>query len=67
MSETTAPSEIATTEELAAILNVSVSTIKRMRADGMPWHHWGRRLVRFRVAEVMAWVEQQDSTVEAVR
>lgn len=52
--------ELVTREELAEILKVSVPTIDRMRRAGMPHHRWGRRLVRFRVREAMAWAEARD-------
>jgi excisionase family DNA binding protein len=52
--------QLVTREELAEILRVSVPTIDRMRRDGIPHHRWGRRLVRFRVAEAMAWAEARD-------
>jgi excisionase family DNA binding protein len=51
---------LVTREELAEILRVSVPTVDRMRRAGMPCHRWGRRLVRFRVRECMAWAEERD-------
>lgn len=51
------PDELVTRQELAEIMRVSVPTIDRMRAAGMPAVTWGRRLVRFRVREAMAWAE----------
>lgn len=55
------PDEIVTRHELAEILRVHVSTVDRMKAKGMPCVTWGRRLVRFRVREAIAWAEQQGS------
>lgn len=52
--------EFVTRDELAEILRVSVPTIDRMRRAGMPCHRWGRRLVRFRVREALAWAEAKD-------
>jgi excisionase family DNA binding protein len=52
--------ELVTREELAEILRVSVPTVDRMRRAGMPHHTWGRRLIRFRVREAMAWAEARD-------
>lgn len=49
-----------TREQLAEMLEVSTDTVDRWRAAGMPWHHWGRRLVRFRVREVTRWLDDQD-------
>lgn len=54
------PDELVTRECLADILQVSVRTVDRMREEGMPDHHWGRRLVRFRVHEVMRWLDERD-------
>jgi phage terminase Nu1 subunit (DNA packaging protein) len=49
--------ELVTREELARIMRVSVPTVDRMRRDGMPHITYGRRLVRFRVADAMRWAE----------
>lgn len=51
--------ELVTRDELASMMRVSVSTIDRMHRDGMPSITWGRRLIRFRVREAMAWAEAQ--------
>lgn len=51
--------ELATRQELAKMMRVSVRTIDAMRAAGMPCVTWGRRLVRFRPSEAMAWAEEQ--------
>lgn len=51
--------ELVTRDELALLMRVSVSTIDRMHKEGMPAVTWGRRLIRFRVREAMAWAEQQ--------
>jgi hypothetical protein len=50
---------LVTRQELASLMRVSVPTIDRMRREGMPCVTWGRRLVRFRVGEAIAWAEQQ--------
>jgi excisionase family DNA binding protein len=55
------PEPFVTRQEMAEILRVSVPTIDRMLRDGMPSHSWGRRLVRLRVSEVLAWAEAQDA------
>ena len=52
--------ELVTREELAEIMRVSVPTIDRMRRAGMPAVTWGRRLVRFRVNDAIAWAETQE-------
>lgn len=59
MSLRAVPDELVKREELAAIMRVSVRTVDAMRADGMPAVTWGRRLVRFRVGEALAWAERQ--------
>ncbi|HEU4975708.1 MAG TPA: hypothetical protein VFT50_11505 [Baekduia sp.] len=59
------PDELATREELAEIMRVSVPTIDRMRRDGMPYVTWGRRLVRFRVRDAILWAEGQQSSKDA--
>jgi len=53
------PDQLVKRDELAEIMRVSVPTIDRMRRAGMPYVTWGRRLVRFRVADAIAWAEQQ--------
>jgi phage terminase Nu1 subunit (DNA packaging protein) len=53
------PDQLVKREELAEIMRVSVPTVDRMRRAGMPCVTWGRRLVRFRVADAIAWTEQQ--------
>jgi phage terminase Nu1 subunit (DNA packaging protein) len=53
--------ELVDRKEMAKILRVSVPTLDRMRRAGMPCHRWGRRLVRFRVRECIAWAEQRDA------
>ncbi|WCB92290.1 hypothetical protein DSM104299_00980 [Baekduia alba] len=54
--------ELVTRQELAEIMRVSVPTIDRMRRAGMPHVTWGRRLVRFRVKDALAWAERQGAT-----
>lgn len=57
--------ELATREEMAAIMRVSIPTIDRMLRDGMrdaAAVSWGRRLVRIRVSAAMRWAEQQEGT-----
>jgi phage terminase Nu1 subunit (DNA packaging protein) len=45
---------------LAELLRVSVPTVDRMRRDGMPCVTWGRRLIRFRASECVAWLEDRE-------
>jgi phage terminase Nu1 subunit (DNA packaging protein) len=55
------PDELVTRAELAQIMRVSIPTIDRLRREGMPCVTWGRRLVRFRVRDAMAWAERQEA------
>jgi phage terminase Nu1 subunit (DNA packaging protein) len=41
--------------ELAAIMAVSLATIDRMVAEGMPSVTWGRRTRRFRPSAAVSW------------
>ena len=54
------PDELLTREELAHAMKCSVRTIDRMKRDGMPCVPWGRRLVRFRLRDALAFAEQYD-------
>ena len=50
---------IVTERELAQMMRCSEKTLKRLRDDGMPYISWGRRLIRYRAREAMAWAEQR--------
>jgi phage terminase Nu1 subunit (DNA packaging protein) len=54
------PDELLTRRELAHAMKCSVATIDRMKAAGMPYVPWGRRLVRFRLRDTMQWREAQE-------
>ena len=54
---TVAPDRYLDRVQLAEHLGVSTKTVDRMRAEGCPSHTFGRRLRRFRLREVEAWVE----------
>jgi phage terminase Nu1 subunit (DNA packaging protein) len=41
--------------ELAAIMGVSLATVDRMVAQGMPSVTWGRRTRRFRPSVAISW------------
>lgn len=45
--------------ELAELMGVSVATIRRMTAQGMPSVTWGRRTRRFQPSAVIAWAQAQ--------
>lgn len=59
MSPHPVPDQIVTRDELARIMRVSVRTIDRMRAEGMPAVNWGRRLTRFYVGDAIRWASEQ--------
>lgn len=50
--------ELVTRPELAKAMHVSLRTVDRLKAEGMPHVTWGRHLVRFRLREAMTWAEQ---------
>lgn len=52
------PDELLTREELARAMRSSVSTVDRMKAAGMPFVPWGRRGVRFRLRDALAFAER---------
>jgi excisionase family DNA binding protein len=47
--------------ELAAHLGCHPRTVSRMVREGMPAHTFGRRMLRFRLREVEAWLEQREA------
>lgn len=48
--------------ELAAIMGVSIATVDRMVAEGMPSVTWGRRTRRFRASAAIAWAADRRSS-----
>lgn len=56
------PEPYVTINELAAIMGVSRSTIKRWKLAGMPCETWGARTVRFRPSQAMAWARARRLT-----
>ena len=54
------PERYVARSELAAIMGVSVATIDRMVAAGMPSVTWGRRTRRFRPSAALAWALTQE-------
>ncbi len=54
------PERYVARSELAAIMGVSVATIDRMVAAGMPSVTWGRRTRRFRPSTALAWALAQE-------
>jgi hypothetical protein len=53
------PERYVTRGELARIMGISVATIDRMVADGMPSETWGRRSRRFRPSVAIAWARKR--------
>jgi phage terminase Nu1 subunit (DNA packaging protein) len=45
--------------ELAAIMGVSLATVDRMVAEGMPSVTWGRRTRRFRPSAAISWASER--------
>lgn len=50
-----APEPYVTVPELAGLMGVSQSTIRRWMREGMPRETWGLRAVRFKPSQAMAW------------
>jgi excisionase family DNA binding protein len=48
-----------TRSELAGYLGVSEKTVSRWDQAGMPCERWGRRLVRYRLDRVEAWLSRK--------
>ena len=46
-------------QELARLMGVSVATVDRMVAEGMPSVTWGRRTRRFRPSIAIGWATEQ--------
>ena len=46
--------------ELAAIMGVSLATVDRMVAEGMPSVTWGRRTRRFRPSAAISWASERE-------
>jgi excisionase family DNA binding protein len=49
------PEDYVTRKELAKIMGVSLSTVDRMVAEGIPSVTWGRRTRRFRASVAIQW------------
>jgi phage terminase Nu1 subunit (DNA packaging protein) len=55
------PEEILTRPELAERKKVSVRTVDRWVAAGMPSETWGLRVRRFRLGRVDRWLNQREA------
>ena len=51
------------TRELADLMGVSPTTVKRWVAAGVPSETWGMRTRRFRLSEVIEWAHDRVDTV----
>jgi phage terminase Nu1 subunit (DNA packaging protein) len=55
-----------TREQLAERMGCSVRTVDRMKADGMPYVTWGRRLTRYDPNKAIPWaIEYGDKRRDA--
>ena len=50
-------------DELAKLMGVSVATVDRMVAEGMPSERWGMRVRRFLPSRALAWARTRERTV----
>ena len=55
-----APERYVARAELAAIMGVSLATVDRMVAEGMPSVTWGRRTRRFRPSAAISWALERE-------
>jgi len=53
------PERYVNRQELAQLMGVSVATVDRMVAEGMPSETWGRRTRRFLVPAALDWARAQ--------
>jgi len=54
-----APERYVSRSELAEIMGVSLATVDRMVAEGMPSVTWGRRTRRFRPSLAISWATER--------
>ncbi|MFZ1155247.1 MAG: hypothetical protein WAN93_10115 [Solirubrobacteraceae bacterium] len=54
------PERYVARAELAAIMGVSLATVDRMVAEGMPSVTWGRRTRRFRPSAAISWASERE-------
>jgi hypothetical protein len=55
IAPTRAPERYVSRSELADLMRVSLATVDRLVAEGMPSVTWGRRTRRFRPSIAIAW------------
>jgi phage terminase Nu1 subunit (DNA packaging protein) len=51
--------------ELAQMMGVSVTTVRKLVREGMPHDRWGVRVVRFRPKLAMAWAREREAARRA--
>jgi excisionase family DNA binding protein len=54
------PEPYLTRKQLAPLMAISVRTLDRMIAEGMPCVRWGRRTLRLRASSALEWAHEQD-------
>lgn len=59
-AQPSAPERYVARAELAAIMGVSLATVDRMVAEGMPSVTWGRRTRRFRPSAAISWALERE-------
>lgn len=59
-TQLSAPESYVTRAELAAIMGVSLATVDRMVAEGVPSVTWGRRTRRFRPSVAISWALKRE-------
>ena len=52
--------ELLTMKELSEYLKVSRITINKWIAEGMPREVYGKRVIRYKLSEVLEWLSQRD-------
>lgn len=55
------PERYVDRRELARLMGVSVATVDRLVAEGMPSETWGRRTRRFRPSVALAWARARSA------
>lgn len=48
-----------TTKDLMELYRVTRPTILKWRNEGMPFHRWGTRTIRFNPADVDRWLKEK--------
>lgn len=59
-SQLSVPERYVARAELATVMGVSLATVDRMVAEGMPSVTWGRRTCRFRPSVAISWAAERE-------